>query len=651
MKNNEDFRNLGEWFNKNKWPVIATILLTIVIGLVFDTVERKMSEPQSVTYREYIQTLQKGMDKLDKDGKVIEEVPDLIDTVYYDGASDYWRYTLFNDDSRAKYEEWIASGKNAADFTYKYSKEDWRIFEMPDYTEDSLQAHVEKYDGLGCREIVKKSFAPFYTPMLPAVGATLMMFAFVFILLGFYAKKMSEMGGIGKDLLVKDTGIRFKDVIGHDEVITDLQLIVALMKASREKAARKKAIVPSKEKTAMERFDAEIPRGMLFSGEPGTGKTLLAKAIAGEAGVPFLYMNASGFVEMYVGVGAKRVRELFRTARKNAPCIIFIDEIDAVGTDRSATVSSEQKQTINALLQEMDGFDPRAGIFIIAATNNPDTLDKALVRSGRFDRQVIINPPRDYTVRKQMFELYLQNDMQNADLEHIAKQCIGFTGADINAVCNEARLIAITQDAEQITTEILEEAVDRKLFKGNRTEKKVVTDDLKVVAHHEAGHALVSILLNVPVSRATIIGNTGGTGGAVFREEEQRKLTSKKDMENSIMIAFGGRAAEEVMFGKENVTTGASSDILQATTILKAYISSYGFDDHTGLLALPVLYEEKLLNEQVNGRAKELSEALYAKTAKLLSDNTKQLEALAAALLEHETLTGEEIKSILEGVQ
>ena len=220
---------------------------------------------------------------------------------------------------------------------------------MPDYTADVLHnIYTTKYDGIACREIKKKDFQPLLVKLFPVFGSTFLIFAFLFAFLGFYSKKMNSIGGIEGDLLVKDTGIRFNNVIGHNEVVQDLQLVVALMKQSRVQAEKQKKHIKDRKSTAMDRFGAKIPRGMLFSGPPGTGKTLLAKAIAGEAGVPFLYMNASGFVEQYVGVGAKRVRQLFKMARKNAPCIIFLDEIDAVGTDRSAAVSGEQKQTINA---------------------------------------------------------------------------------------------------------------------------------------------------------------------------------------------------------------------------------------------------------------------------------------------------------------
>ena len=589
------------------------------------------SKPQSVTYREYIDTLESGQG----------ELPDLIDTVYYDPNSDYWRYTLWNDDSRAKYEQWIADGKNIADFRYDYSKNDWRVFEMPDFTNDTLQAHIEKYDGTACREIVKKSFQPFWLSAFSAMGEIFFLFLFFGGFMLFYSKSMGKIGGINeKDVLVKNTGVKFNDIIGHDEVIADLQLIVKLMQKKRMEVEADKKLIA--DKNTVSRFPVQIPRGMLFSGEAGTGKTLLAKAVSGEAGVPFFYMNASGFVEMYVGVGAKRVRQLFKLARKNAPCIIFIDEIDAVGTDRNATtVSGEQKQTINALLQEMDGFDTKSGIFIIAATNNPDTLDKALVRSGRFDRHVVISPPKDWKVRKQLFEHYLhaeiEDKMCSANLEQISKQSVGFTGADVSAVCNEARLIATAQDSDSITTEILEEAIDRKIFKGNHVKER--TAEIRTVAYHEAGHALVNVLLNVPIARATIIGSTGGVGGAVFREETNRKMQSKQDLLNFIMAAYGGRAAEQVKFGADNITTGASNDFEKATEILKAYVKNYAFDEKK----IVISDEQAVMQDYVFQRTSELADELYEKTVSMISEHTQELEKIAQLLLEKETVSGEEI--------
>lgn len=618
----------------------AFAVIMILGGIMYmggEITEYNANKPQTATYREYIDTLEAGQG----------EAEDLIDTVYYDPNADYWRYTLWNDDIRAKYEQWIADGKNAADFKYDYSKNDWRMFEMPDYTNDSLQNHIEKYDGTACREIVKKSFQPFWLSIMSGMGEVFFLFLFLGGFLLFYSKSMGKIGGINeKEILVRDTGVKFNDIIGHDEVIADLQLIVKLMQKKREETQSEKKLIADKK--AVSRFPVQIPRGMLFSGEAGTGKTLLAKAVAGEAGVPFFYMNASGFVEMYVGVGAKRVRQLFRLARKNAPCIIFIDEIDAVGTDRNvATVSGEQKQTINALLQEMDGFDTKSGIFIIAATNNPDNLDKALVRSGRFDRHVVIRPPKDWTVRKQLFEYYLRHEindnMCSASLEQIAKQSVGFTGADVSAVCNEARLIAAAQDSDSVTTEILEEAIDRKIFNGNHVREKR-SAEIEKYAYHESGHALVYVHQGIPIARATIIGSTGGVGGAVFPEETSQKTQTKQDLLNYVMAAFGGRAAEQVMFGEDNITTGASNDFKKATEILKAYVKDYAFDEKK----IVISDEQAVMQDYVFNRTAELADELYNKTVAMIEENKDKLERIAQLLLEKETVSGEEIYDLMK---
>ena len=646
---NERWIKLGEWWNKNKIPFILTTVTVLAISIHNSYEEKTQKQPQTVTYREYIMDLQEGLDTEDEKGNPVVK-PDKVDTVYYDLGAEEWRYTVWNETSRLEYETWINEGNNAADFYYDYSPDDWRIVKITNMASEKLDEHIDKYAGLACRSIEWKRFKPFYLDVLPAIGSTLLMFSFMFAMFGIYAKKMSDMGGIKKKLLVKDTGVRFYDVIGHDEIIDDLKLIVDLMKANREEAELERKnkfspnkILPSKPK---EKFSAYIPRGMLFSGEAGTGKTMLAKAIAGEAGVPFLYMNASGFVEMYVGVGAKRVRDLFKLARKHSPCIIFIDEIDAVGLDRNGNINSEQKQTINALLQEMDGFDTKAGIFIIAATNNPDSLDKALVRSGRFDRQVVIAPPRDYKVRMKLFEQYLKGDPVQANLENIARQCVGFTGADVNAICNEARLIAKAKKADYIDDDILEEALDRKVFKGNRVrEKNKHNEEINIVAHHEAGHALTSLLLDVPVSRATIIGTTGGVGGAVFNIDSSKTMLSKTDAQKKIMIAYGGRAAEEVMYGASNVTTGASNDFVQATELLKGYVSDYGFDNN--VISLTALYGAKNSQGETTSRIMELGNDFYQQTVDLLTVNKHKLQILAEELIKKETMTGEEIANLI----
>lgn len=626
---------------KSPKRAMIMVLLGVVFIILSDILIAHVTKPRKVTFHEYLNDLKAGEDIVNEDGS-ITVVPDLIDTVYFSKGGDTWRYTMWNKKSLAAYEEWIAEGKSPADFKYRwYKKSDYRYFDMPMYTVEFLLDHLEKYEGSSFRIMQDKDFEPLTVQLFPMFGSTLFMILFMSVFFTIYAKKMNSIGGIEKDLFVRDTGIKFEDVIGHDEAIEELQLIVKLMQESKKKKEAKEHDV------ALDRYDARIPRGILFTGPPGTGKTLLAKALAGEAGVPFLSMNSSALIEQYVGVGAKRVRELFTKAKKNAPCIVFLDEIDAVGTDRSVAASGEQKQTINALLQEMDGFETKEGVFVIAATNLAQSLDKALVRSGRFDREIVVPPPSDYRVRAQLFVLYLKNDPCSADIEAVAKECVGFTGADISAICNEARLIAISQNAESITTSILEEAVDRKAFKGSRKKQTEYKEELKIIAIHEAGHALVNVLSDVPIARATIIGNTGGAGGAVFREDDKKILLSKTDMEKTIMAAYGGRAAEELFFGKENVTTGAENDIKQATALLKKYVGTFGFDDETGKITLSDIYEDKL-NEHLMQSVHRLSESLYYATYRLLEKNRHLLEQIADALLSKETLTGDEILKILQ---
>ena len=431
-----------------------------------------------------------------------------------------------------------------------------------------------------------------------------------------------------EDLLQK-SNVKFKDVIGHDEVIDDLKFIVSLLKD------------PSKGKI----LGAEVPRGILFSGDPGTGKTLLAKAIAGESEVPFIYMNASNFIELYVGTGAKRVRELFNMAKKNSPCVIFIDEIDAIGQQRgSARGSSENDQTINALLQEMDGFKDKGNIFVIAATNKPDSLDKALVRAGRFDRQIVIRPPKDWNVRKDLFDFYLKDCKVSDDVDtgNLAKQLVGFTGADISSVVNESKLIATMNDSVFIAMRDLEEAVDKIIFKGNRSKTEGYKKDKEIVAYHEAGHAVVTYLLHEPIARASIAGTTSGVGGVVFREEKNSQFQTNVDLENHLCIAYAGRCAERIKF--DIVTTGASNDITQATNVILAYIEKYGFNTKFGMLDMEVLHNQSLIdNSYIVSLMSEMAVAYEKKTNDLLINNFKLVEILADKLLECETLSGDGI--------
>jgi cell division protease FtsH len=445
--------------------------------------------------------------------------------------------------------------------------------------------------------------------------------------------------GFSSDEVLQRSDVRFSDVIGQDEVLEDVRFIAKLIRT------------PSLGKA----LNVKPPKGILLSGPPGTGKTLIAKAIAGEAGVPFISVSGSDFKEMYVGVGARRVRQLFAIARQNAPCIMFIDEIDAIGASRDAknvTTSSEDSQTINAMLKEMDGFVDRKGIFILAATNHPEKLDSAIRRSGRFDREVKVTPPRDWKVRKELLEHFLRgkNLTDDVDLEAFAKQTTGFTGADIEAVCNEAGIVAMMHEKSAIDEASLEEALDKKIFDGNRSKSERFKKDKEIVAYHEAGHAVVHYLLGEEISRASIIGTTSGVGGAVFNADTESVFVTKEQMRNKIKACFGGRASEEIKFG--DVTTGASSDITQATNCMLGYIQRYGFDEKFGMLDMESLRNRGILGDDGQvAQLSEMSRELYTDTVGLLRENYALVERLAQELLDKETLSGDEVVEILKGVQ
>lgn len=471
-------------------------------------------------------------------------------------------------------------------------------------------------------------------------------------LMWFMLRKVTPViDGARTEDLVQYSNVTFDSIIGLDETIDDLRFIIDFLRSP----------------VNGEQLGLKLPKGILLSGEPGTGKTLLAKAVAGEAKVPFLYMNASGFTEMYVGLGAKRVRNLFKIARESAPCIVFLDEIDAIGGSRdSRTSHSENNQTIGALLQEMDGFNSSNGIFILAATNRPDSLDKALTRAGRFDRQVIVQPPRDWKVRKELFEFYLKDFglSDDVNLEALSKQTSGFTGSDIATVCNEAGLIAYSKvsktilPAHNVTSvrvdlSCIEEAIDKRVFKGNRSKKERYASDVSVVAYHEAGHAVMTFLRNKPIARVSIIGTTSGVGGFVMQSETPSQFVTKEDIETQIMILYAGRCSEVIKFGENGVTTGASSDIAKATELIRNYIAKLSFNtEQLGVLDLDVLAKEcSILNEtDLLHYYSDLSKGLYADTLSLLEQNYALVERLVVKLLDVETMYGEDVENLLEEV-
>ena len=463
--------------------------------------------------------------------------------------------------------------------------------------------------------------------------------------------------GFGKSrarMLTEDNNkVTFDDVAGIDEAKEELEEIVDFLKD------------PGK----FQRLGGKIPKGCLLVGPPGTGKTLLAKAIAGEAGVPFFTISGSDFVEMFVGVGASRVRDMFEQGKKNAPCIIFIDEIDAVGRHRGAGMgggNDEREQTLNQLLVEMDGFEANEGVILIAATNRPDVLDPALLRPGRFDRQVVVPNP-DIAGRTKILEVHLKKIQAAPDVDPkiIARGTPGFSGADLANLVNEAALLAARRGKRVVTMLEMEAAKDKVMMGAERKSMVMSDDEKKLTAFHEAGHAIIGIKMEAsdPIHKATIIPR-GRALGMVMRlpEEDQLSVTREK-LHADLAVAMGGRVAEELIFGYDKVTSGASSDIQQATRMAKAMVTKWGMSDKLGPMDysdgdggepfLGATYgQSKATSEEtaslIDVEVRRILDEAYALATKLLKKHNKELDLLAKALLEYETLTGSEIDELIE---
>ena len=438
----------------------------------------------------------------------------------------------------------------------------------------------------------------------------------------------------------------FEDVAGVDEAKEDLQEVVEFLRDPHK----------------FERLGGKIPKGVLLVGPPGTGKTLLARAVAGEAGVPFFSISGSDFVEMFVGVGASRVRDMFEQAKKNAPCIIFIDEIDAVGRSRANGISGndERDQTLNAMLVEMDGFNDNEGIIIIAATNRVDVLDKALLRPGRFDRQITVPNP-DFVGREKILKVHTRKVPvgPDVDLKRVAKGTPGFSGADLANLVNEAALLAARRSKRIVTALEFEDARDKILMGPERRTLIMTDEEKKMTAYHEAGHALVSLNMpgSVPIHKATIIPR-GRALGMVQSLPERDKISMHYDeMIANLAMAMGGRVAEEMIFGKDKVSSGASGDIQQATQLARAMVTEYGFSPILGRMAYTtpnadMFHTPKIAEDTqkvVDAEVLRLVEEGYATARKILVKKRKHLDILAEGLIMYETLSGEEITDLLEG--
>jgi cell division protease FtsH len=490
----------------------------------------------------------------------------------------------------------------------------------------------------------------YWLPMLLLVGV------WVFFIRQMQSGSGKAMG-FGKSkakLLTEKQGrVTFEDVAGVDEAKEDLVEIVDFLKDPHK----------------FQRLGGKIPKGALLVGPPGTGKTLLARAIAGEANVPFFTISGSDFVEMFVGVGASRVRDMFEQAKKNAPCIIFIDEIDAVGRHRGAGLgggNDEREQTLNQLLVEMDGFEANEGVILVAATNRPDVLDPALLRPGRFDRQIVVSNP-DVQGREQILKVHMKNVPLAPDIDAkvIARGTPGFSGADLANLVNEAALLAARRNKRLVTQAEFEYAKDKVMMGAERKSLAMSEDEKKLTAYHEAGHALVA--LNVPkadpVHKATIIPRGRALGMVMQLPEGDRLSMSFTQMTSRLAIMMGGRIAEELTFGLDNVTSGAQSDIEQATRLARAMVTRWGYSKELGTVAYGENQEEVFLGHSVS-RTQNVSEATaqkiddevkrlvaegFATARRILTKKQKELESLAKGLLEYETLSGDEIVKLLKG--
>jgi cell division protease FtsH len=498
----------------------------------------------------------------------------------------------------------------------------------------------------------------------PGIGDILLTILPMLLLIGAWFFFMRQMQGGGRGamgfgrskarLLTEAKGrVTFEDVAGIDEAKEELAEIVEFLKD------------PGK----FQRLGGKIPKGALLVGPPGTGKTLLARAIAGEANVPFFSISGSDFVEMFVGVGASRVRDMFEQAKKNAPCIIFIDEIDAVGRHRGAGLgggNDEREQTLNQLLVEMDGFEANEGIILIAATNRPDVLDPALLRPGRFDRQIVVPNP-DIGGREKILRVHTRNVpvAQGVDLKTIARGTPGFSGADLANLVNEAALLAARRGKRVVTNQEFEDAKDKILMGAERRSMVMSEQEKKLTAWHEAGHAIVG--LNVPesdpVHKATIIPRGRALGMVQYLPEGDRYSTNFTQMTSRLASMMGGRVAEELHFGKDKVTAGASSDIAGATRLARNMVTRWGFSDELGTVAYGDNNDEVFLGmsvqrnqnvaeataQKIDAEVKRLIDEAYNTAKRILTEKAEDHRLLAEALLEYETLSGDEIALILKG--
>ena len=554
----------------------------------------------------------------------------------------------------------------------KVSFEQDRILIEPAKQNNSMGVKYTYYTGyINDDEIVSKleESGVTFSGYIPSTNSSVVDFLlayvlpllFIYLLFGLVYRRMSKGGGGGimgmgvgksnaKVYVQKETGVTFRDVAGQDEAKESLTEIVDFLHN------------PDK----YSHIGAKLPKGALLVGPPGTGKTLLAKAVAGEAKVPFFSLSGSDFVEMFVGVGASRVRDLFKQAQQSAPCIIFIDEIDAIGKSRDSKMggNDEREQTLNQLLSEMDGFDASKGIFILAATNRPDVLDKALLRPGRFDRRIIVDKP-DLKGRIDTLKVHSKGVLMDdtVDLEAIALATSGAVGSDLANMINEAAIMAVKAGRKYVSQKDLFEAVEVVIAGKEKKDRILSKEEKKTVAYHEVGHALITALKKhaEPVQKITIVPRTMGSLGYVMQvPEEEKYLMTKDELMTRIVTCLGGRAAEELVF--DSVTTGTSNDIEKATNIARAMITQYGMSDKFGLMSLEsvenkyldgrtVLNCSDVTSAEIDSEVKDLLKRCYDEAKSLLAANRDVLDRIADYLYEEETITGKQFMEIFNDVK
>lgn len=590
--------------------IIATLLIFLFVCWIRDEVEQ--SAKQEITYDAFLKMLdEKQVQKVEFSGNKITITPTTQENAFY-LVTYYTGY--INDDS-------LIDRLNKAGVEYKSVVED---------------------NGSSIIEFLMWNVFPFFL----IFGTMWLLFRPMF--------KGGGMMGVGKSnakvYVEKETGVTFQDVAGQEEAKDSLRELVDFLHNPAKYA----------------KIGAKLPKGALLVGPPGTGKTLLAKALAGEAKVPFFSLSGSDFVELYVGVGASRVRDLFKQAQQKAPCIIFIDEVDAIGKSRDGHYggNDEREQTLNQLLSEMDGFDTSKGLVVLAATNRPEVLDKALLRPGRFDRRVIVDKP-DLKGRVEILKVHAKNVMMDdsVDLDAIALATSGAVGSDLANMINEAAIMAVKDGRMHVRQSDLFEAVEVVIAGKEKKDRILGKDEKKIVAYHEVGHALVTALQkgSEPVQKITIVPRTMGALGYVMQvPEEEKYLMSKDEMLIRIVTCLGGRAAEKIIF--DSVTTGASNDIEQATKMARAMVTQYGMSDKFGLIGL-----ESVENKYLDGRtvlncsddtAAEVDQEVmrilkecYNKAESLLSENKEVLDKIAEYLIREETITGKEFMRIYREIK